>query len=99
MRQRLADLSLVNFDKIPKDRIILGSKVVLLDVDKDEKITYKLVTSEDANVDAGLDLHNVADRPQPTEQKRRRHRRGEDTIGNRTFEILSFTTMHDEQVT
>src|SRR5438552_15070637 len=48
LKQRLADLSLVNFDKIPHDRISLGSTVVLLDVDKNEEITYRLVTSEDA---------------------------------------------------
>src|SRR3954471_7319538 len=41
LKQRMADLSMINFDKIPKDRISLGSKVELLDVDKDEKITYK----------------------------------------------------------
>src|SRR5438105_14664900 len=54
LKQRLADLSLINFDKIPRDRISLGSRVVLLDVDKNEEVTYKLVTSEDANVVAGL---------------------------------------------
>src|SRR2546426_8619463 len=54
LKQRLADLSLINFDKIPRDRISLGSKVVLLDLDKNEEVTYKLVTSEDANVAAGL---------------------------------------------
>src|SRR5688572_4436184 len=54
LRQRLADLSLVNFDRIPHDRISLGSTVALLDVDKNEKITYTLVMSEDANVVAGL---------------------------------------------
>src|SRR5437016_13889007 len=54
LKQRLADLSLINFDKIPRDRISLGSKVVLLDVDKNEEIRYKLVTSEDANAPAGL---------------------------------------------
>src|SRR5947209_10808944 len=54
LKQRLADLSMINFDKIPHDRISLGSRVELLDVDKDEKITYKLVTTEDANAPAGL---------------------------------------------
>src|SRR6478735_5861902 len=49
LKQRVADLSLINFDKIPRDRISLGSTVLLLDVDKNEEITYKLVTSEDAN--------------------------------------------------
>src|SRR5438132_8188650 len=54
LKQRMADLSMINFDKIPRDRISLGSKVVVLDVDKNEEVTYKLVTSEDANVAAGL---------------------------------------------
>src|SRR6201988_1578627 len=49
LKQRLADLSLVNFDKIPRDRINLGSTVVLLDVDKNEEVTYRLGTSEDAH--------------------------------------------------
>src|SRR5207249_11755190 len=53
LKQRLADLSMINFDKIPRDRISLGSKVVLLDVDRNEEVSYKLVTSEDANVAAG----------------------------------------------
>ena len=54
LKQRLADLSMINFDKIPRDRISLGSRVVLLDVDKNEEVTYKLVTSEDANAPEGL---------------------------------------------
>src|SRR5437016_8761526 len=54
LKQRIADLSMINFDKIPRDRISLGSKVVLLDVDKNEEITYKLVTSEDADAPKGL---------------------------------------------
>src|SRR4051812_35437025 len=54
LKQRAADLSMINFDKIPKDRISLGSRVELLDVDKDEKVIYTLVTSEAANVSEGL---------------------------------------------
>src|SRR3989441_10073180 len=54
LKQRLAVLSTIHFDKIPRDRISLRSKVVLLDVDKNEEVTYKLVTSEDANVVEGL---------------------------------------------
>src|SRR4029078_4531484 len=92
--QRLADLSLVNFDKIPRDRISLGSKVELLDVDKDEKITYKLVTSEDANVALGL-----ISTTSPIGRGLLNKREGETVevkipSGTRTFEILSFTTMH-----
>ena len=96
LKQRLADLSLINFDKIPRDRISLGSTVQLLDVDKDEKITYKLVTSEDANVTQGL-----ISTTSPIGRSLLNKREG-DTVevkipsGTRTFEILSFTTMHDQ---
>ena len=97
LRQRLADLSLVNFDKIPKDRINLGSTVVLLDVDKNEEITYRLVTSEDANVTQGL-----ISTTSPIGRSLLNKKDG-DTVevkipaGTRTFEILRFTTMHDQQ--
>jgi len=97
LKQRLADLSLINFDKIPRDRISLGSKVVLLDVDKNEEVTYKLVTSEDANVTAGL-----ISTTSPIGRSLLNKREGDIVevkipSGTRTFEIISFTTMHDQQ--
>ena len=97
LKQRLADLSLINFDKIPRDRISLGSKVVLLDVDKNEEVTYKLVTSEDANVAAGL-----ISTTSPIGRSLLNKREGATVevkipSGTRTFEIISFTTMHDQK--
>ena len=97
LKQRLADLSLINFDKIPRDRISLGSKVVLLDLDKNEEVTYKLVTSEDANVAAGL-----ISTTSPIGRSLLNKREGETVdvkipSGTRTFEIISFTTMYDQQ--
>ena len=50
---RLRELSMVDMSRIPKDRVGLGSRVVVLDVDKGEELTYKLVTSEDADVAQG----------------------------------------------
>lgn len=54
LKKRLADMSLVDFSKIPRDRVGLGSTVVVLDLIKDEEITYKLVTSEEADANNGL---------------------------------------------
>ena len=54
LRARLRDLSMVDMSKIPHDRVGLGSTVVVLDVDKDEQIRYKLVTSEDVDVSKGM---------------------------------------------
>jgi transcription elongation factor GreA len=53
LKGRLRDWSMVDLAKIPRDRVGLGSQVVVLDVGKDEEMTYKLVTSEDADVNNG----------------------------------------------
>lgn len=51
---RLRDLSMIDMSKIPHDRVGLGSTVVVFDTAKDERIRYKLVTSEDVDVAKGL---------------------------------------------
>jgi transcription elongation factor GreA len=53
LKHRLAEMSMVDFSKIPHDRVGLGSKVVVLDVKKDEEISYNLVTSEEADAANG----------------------------------------------
>src|SRR5579871_420595 len=53
LKKRLAEMSMVDFSKIPHDRVGLGSKVVVLDVKKDEQISYNLVTSEEADAANG----------------------------------------------
>jgi transcription elongation factor GreA len=54
LKSRLRDLSMIDMSKIPTDRVGLGSRVVVLDVSKDERIHYKLVTSEEVDVAKGL---------------------------------------------
>jgi transcription elongation factor GreA len=51
--KRLAEISMVDFSKIPDDRVGLGSQVVVLDVKKEEELTYTLVTSEEADAATG----------------------------------------------
>ena len=53
LKKRLAEMSMVDFSKIPHDRVGLGSTVVVLDVKRDEEITYNLVTSEEADAANG----------------------------------------------
>lgn len=53
LQARLREFSLIDFSKIPRDRVGLGSEVAVLDVDKDEEHTYNLVTSEEADVSNG----------------------------------------------
>jgi len=54
LKRRLAELSLINFSNIPKDRIAFGSTVTLYDVDRNQQIEYKLVTTEEADLSRGL---------------------------------------------
>ena len=54
LQARLRLLSMVDMTKIPRDRVGLGSTVTVLDTKKDEEVTYKLVTSEEADVAKGL---------------------------------------------
>lgn len=53
LKKRAAEMSMVDFSKIPHDRVGLGSTVVVLDTRKDEEITYFLVTSEEADAPNG----------------------------------------------
>jgi len=44
---------MIDMTKIPHDRVGLGSRVVVLDVKKEEQIAYELVTSEEADAPHG----------------------------------------------
>ena len=53
LKKRAGELAMIDMAKIPHDRVGLGSRVVVLDVKKDERITYYLVTSEEADAPSG----------------------------------------------
>ncbi|HEV2688971.1 MAG TPA: transcription elongation factor GreA [Bryobacteraceae bacterium] len=54
LRQRLRELSMIDFSRIPRDRAGLYSSVTVIDLDKNEEMIFKLVTSEQADVAKGL---------------------------------------------
>jgi len=53
LKLRLAELSMIDFSKIPHDRAGLGSTVVVLDTKTEVEATYDLVTSEEADATNG----------------------------------------------
>jgi transcription elongation factor GreA len=95
VQSRLRDFSMVDLTKIPHDRVGLGSHVEVLDLDKDEKHSYDLVTSEEADVTNGK-----ISTSSPIGKGLLGKRVG-DTVkiqipgGVREMEILSLLTMHD----
>jgi transcription elongation factor GreA len=53
LQKRLSDFAMIDMSKIPHGRVGLGSRVVVLDMKKDEHVTYELVTSEEADATLG----------------------------------------------
>ncbi|HEY0794621.1 MAG TPA: transcription elongation factor GreA [Acidisarcina sp.] len=96
LKERMGQLALVNLANIPHDRAAFGSTVVVYDVSKDEKIEYKLVTSEESDVSQGL-----ISTTSPIGRGLVGKRVGDiATIvtpnGKRDLEVLKLTTIHDE---
>ena len=94
--RRLADLSLINMNNIPKDKVGLGSTVKIYDNDKGEEIEYKLVTSEESDVAAGK-----ISTTSPIGRALLNKKVGDTAMvvtptGKRELEVLSLTTIHDE---
>ncbi len=95
LQQRLAALSMIDLTKIPTDRISYGSTVVLFDLDNEEEITYRLVTSEEADVKSGL----ISTTSPIGKSLMSRQQGGEVEIrtpgGQKSYEILELTTIHE----
>ena len=95
LQGRLRELSMVDMSKLPRDRVGLGSHVVVLDLNKDEELSYNLVTSEEADVSNGK-----ISTSSPIGKGLLGKRVG-DTVkiqipdGVREMEILRLTTIHD----
>jgi transcription elongation factor GreA len=95
LRKRLSDLALINLDTLPRDRAAYGSTLRLLDIDKNEEVTYRLVTAEEADINKGL-----ISTTSPIGKGLMGKRPG-DEVEVRTpqsvrhFEVLTLTTIHD----
>jgi len=94
--RRIADLSLINMDNIPRDKVGLGSTVKVFDNDKNEEAEYKLVTSEEADFANGK-----ISTSSPIGRALLNKKVGDTAIvvtpnGKREMEILHLSTIHDE---
>src|SRR5215831_13175216 len=97
LKTRLREISMIDMSKIPRDRVGLGSTVVVLDMVKDEQIRYKLVTSEDVDVSKGL-----ISTSSPIGRGLLGKQVGDSVRiqipgGTREMEIVELTTIHQQQ--
>ena len=95
LHRRVAALSLVNLDKIPKDKVGLGSTVTLRHTGNGEQVVYELVTTEEADPTRGRISPSS-----PIGKCLLNHEEG-DTVevrvpsGTREYEITKLVTIHD----
>jgi len=97
VRQRLGEVESIDLSKIPTDRVAYGSSVVLFDLEKEEKVTYRLVTSEESDPENGL-ISTVS----PIGQALMGKEEGDEVKvktpnGVRNFEISRLTTIHEQE--
>jgi transcription elongation factor GreA len=94
LKKRMGELAMVNLDNIPRDKVGYGSTIVVFDNTKDEEISYKLVTSEEADVTKGL-----ISTTSPIGRALLGKEIGDTAVvvtpnGKRELEILKLTTIH-----
>ena len=95
LRKRLAELSMIDLSKIPRDRVSLGSEVHLYDIKKKEAIVYRLVMSEETDVQRGF-----ISTTSPIGKGLLGKEEGDEVtvqtpVGTKSFEITKLITIHD----
>ena len=96
LKKRVSEISLMNLDRLPKDKVGFGSTVTLRDP-SGQTTVYQLVMPEDANVDEGL-----ISTASPIGRSLLNKEAGDEVVvrppngAERRFEITKLVTIHDE---
>ena len=96
LRQRISEIASIDVSKVPHDRAAYGSTLVLYDSEREEEVTYRLVTPEESDPQSGL-----ISTASPVGRSLMGREEGDEVkvvtpAGSRTFEIKKLTTLHDE---
>ena len=95
LRQRIREIASIDISKVPHDRAAYGSTLVLYDAERDEEVTYRLVTPEESDPQAGL-----ISTTSPVGKSLMGKEEGDEVVvrtpaGARNFEIRRLATLHD----
>jgi transcription elongation factor GreA len=96
IHRRVAALSMMNLDKIPHDKVGLGSTVTLRETSTNEEVTFELVTPEESDPPSGRISPSS-----PIGKCLLNHEAG-DTVevkvpsGTRAYDVLKVVTIHDQ---
>ncbi|HKT47331.1 MAG TPA: transcription elongation factor GreA [Candidatus Acidoferrales bacterium] len=97
LKKRMGDLGMLNLANIPKDRSGYGSRIVVMDLQKDTKIEYKLVSSEEADAEKGL-----ISTTSPIGRALLNRQVGDEIevatpAGKKEFEVVRLVTIHEDE--
>jgi transcription elongation factor GreA len=96
LRQRISEIASIDMSKVPHGRAAYGSTLLLYDPERDEELTYRLVTPEESDPQNGL-----ISTTSPVGRSLMGKEEGDEVVvrtpaGARSFEIRRLTTFHDE---
>jgi transcription elongation factor GreA len=96
LKKRMGDLGMLNLSNIPRDRSGYGSRIVVLDLRRDVKIEYKLVSTEEADAEKGL-----ISTTSPIGKALLNRKVGDEIevatpAGKKEFEVVRLHTIHEE---
>ncbi|MGI9167577.1 MAG: GreA/GreB family elongation factor [Pyrinomonadaceae bacterium] len=96
LRQRISEISSIDLSRVPRDRVSYGSTLILYDAEREEEVTYRLVTPEESDPQNGL-----ISTTSPVGKSLMGKEEGDEVVvrtpaGARNFEIRRMTTLHDE---
>jgi transcription elongation factor GreA len=95
LRQRISEIASIDVSKISRDKAGYGSTLVLFDTERDEEVTYRLVTPEESDPQQGL-----ISTTSPVGKSLMGKEEGDEVVvrtpaGARNFEIRRLTTIHN----
>ena len=96
LRQRISEISSIDLSRVPRDKASYGSTLILYDAEREEEVTYRLVTPEESDPQKGL-----ISTTSPVGKSLMGKEEGDEVVvrtpaGARNFEIRRMTTIHDE---
>lgn len=96
LRQRISEIASIDLNRVPRNKASYGSTLILFDAEREEEVTYRLVTPEESDPQKGL-----ISTTSPVGKSLMGKEEGDEVVvrtpaGARNFEIRRMTTLHDE---
>ena len=96
LRQRMSEVASIDLSRISHDKAGYGSTLVLFDSEREEEVTYRLVTPEESDPTSGM-ISTVS----PIGRSLMGKEAGDEVVvsipsGTRRFEVRKLTTLHDQ---